>query len=430
MVEKGKRYELRISDFTHTGEGVAKVDGFAVFVPGAMPGEKVLIRITEKKRNYGRGLLLERLTVSPQRREPPCPIYEQCGGCQVQHLTDSAQLEMKRHKVDSALRRIGGVQAPEVREVWGMDNPWRYRSKVTFAVRDNRLGYYGAKSHHFVPVEDCLLLPEDMVRCKHRLEVLLRDESIHPEKVVIRKSHAHGTLQAIFYGARMGHHHLKVFGDRIQSDGCLSSAGWVDQERNRYAHLFGPDVLEEVILGLNYRISPVAFVQVNHSQMENLYGYALEKTSLRPTDTVLDLYCGIGAMTCLIAREAGRVIGIDEVHSAIVDGEANARNNGMENVTYLTGRVEEVLPELVAAGTVPDVVFLDPPRAGAKPEVLDVIRQAGPREIMYISCDPATLARDLSRLCHDDAYRISLVKPVDMFPQTYHVETVCLLTRK
>ena len=430
MVEKGKRYEVRISDFSHAGEGVAKVDGFAVFVPGALPGEKVLIRVVEKKKNHGRGVILEKHTLSPERREPPCPVYEQCGGCQLQHLTDKGQLEMKRHKVEGALQRIGGVQAPEVREVWGMEDPWRYRSKVTFAVRDSRLGYFGAKSHHFVPVEDCLLLPEDMVSCKHHLEDLLREESIHPERVVLRRSQHHGRLQAIFYGPKMGHHHLRVFGEKVQKDGSLYSAGWVDLERDRYAHLFGPDVMEENILGLTYRISPRAFVQVNHSQMEHLYGYALQKVSLRPTDLVLDLYCGIGSLTCLLGKQAAKVIGIDEVHSAIVDGEANARGNGLQNITFLTGKVEQVLPELVAAGTAPDVVFLDPPRAGAKPEVLDVIRESGPREVVYISCDPATLARDLSRLCQDGAYRISLVKPVDMFPQTYHVETVVLMSRK
>lgn len=429
MLEKGKKYEIRIHDFSHNGEGVGRIDGIPVFVPGLLPGEKAQIRLTEVKKRFARGGLLELESLSPERRTPPCPVYERCGGCSLQHLSDAAQLEMKRNKVQQALKRIGGQEDLPVTGTWGMDDPWRYRNKVQFQVHDSQLGYFSYHTHRFVPIQDCLLLPGDMVALKKRIENFLHGSEIRPEQVILRKSHLTGTFMVLFQGSRPGRHLLKTLGETLGRDPEISSLGWVESSSHRYSHVYGQDYMEEEILGLSFRISPQSFAQINHVQMENLYRYVLDKAEIRPTDLVLDLYCGIGTLTCLAARKAQKAVGIEQVHAAIADARLNARNNGLENLTFHSGDAEALLPELVSAGMVPDVVILDPPRAGARKEVLDALLLAGPRTICYISCDPATLARDLEILTSPGDYRIHTVKPVDLFCQTHHVECVVLMSR-
>ncbi len=430
MLNKKSTYTVTASDLTQDGDGVARIDELVVFVPGLLPLEKAHIRLKKIKKSYALGELVEILEKSPYRVKPPCRFFPECGGCDIQHLTYSAQLDLKKNQVGQVLARIGGLEDITVRPVIGMDDPLRYRTKIQFQVRGHELGFFAKKSKRFVTIKECLLIPGDMSELKRQLETFLAKHSLQVNRVVIKKSIKNSNFMVILHGKVPTGSVLKRMKDSCHELRKVVSLVWFDSEEHKYYHLSGDDYIEENILGFTFRISPLAFVQVNHSQMQALYAYALNKAAITKEDQVLDLYCGMGSITCHIAKRAGEVIGIEVVHSAIRDAELNAKLNHIDNARFLLGKVEEILPEKLPKDFHPDVIFLDPPRSGVEAEALQAILDAGPREILYVSCNPATLARDLKLLLETNQYQIVDVQPFDMFTQSTHVETIVALYKK
>ncbi len=430
MLNKKATYTVTASDLTQDGDGVARIEELVVFVPGLLPQEKAQIRLKKIKKNYALGELVEIIERSPFRTEPPCFHFADCGGCDIQHLAYSAQLDVKRNLVAQTLSRIGGLDGVEVNPVMGMDNPFRYRTKIQFQVSGHELGFYAKKSKRFIKIKECLLIPGDMNELKNHIEKFLKDHNLQASRVVIKKSMKHANFMVLLHGKVPRSSVMKRMKDACQELPKVTSLIWIDSEEHKYYHLSGDDYIEEEILGFTFRISPLAFVQVNHHQMQALYAYILNKAALTEEDQVLDLYCGMGSITCHIAKHAGEVIGIEVVHSAIRDAELNAKLNQIDNARFLLGKVEELLPEKLPQNFKPDVIFLDPPRSGVDEEALVAIMEANPREILYVSCNPGTLARDLKILTADGTYQVQEVQPFDMFTQSMHVETVVLLEWK
>lgn len=447
---EGDRLTLEVTDLGHDGEGVARHRGLVVFIPGALPGERVVAELVERKRHFARARLLEVERPAPERVTPPCAVYGECGGCQLQHLRYEEQLAWKAAYVRECLRRIGGLHDVPVQACLGMDHPWGYRNKAQYPVArvDGGvvLGFYRKGSHEVVAATGCLVqhplsrqAAEAARQAVADLGIPPYDESTH--QGVIR----HVLCRVSFSSQRV----LVTFvtrTPRIPREAALvetlrtsvpNLAGITQNinprpgnvilgERNRL--LWGEDVLCERILDLELCYSAPAFFQVNPVQTEVLYRQVLAYAALKGDEHVVDAYCGIGSITLPLARRAGRVTGIEVVEAAVRDARRNAARNGIPNVTFLAGEAEAILPERVAAGERPDVVVVDPPRKGCGRPLLDAILAVRPARVVYVSCNPATLARDL-RILVDGGYQVREVQPVDMFPQTAHVEAVALLTR-
>jgi len=394
-----KIQELEIMRLASDGSGVGYLEGKAVFVRGLLPGEKARVAIYEEKKNYLRANIVEITRFAPERQDPPCPVFLECGGCDLQHLNYRETLTWKRRWVEDALRRIGGLTDFTVEPVIGMDNPWRYRNKAVLH-RDEagRWGYYKAKSNEVVEFADCLLLGENTNRRIRQLRQDRKDGS----RVVLREN--------------------------SRGEGLL----WGDWDLTASAVPHGQKAyFYEEIGGLRFRVSPQAFLQVNSLQAARLYGLVLQWAELQGTEEVWDLYCGIGTMTLMLAQRAGSVIGIEENSQAVLDAGENAISNRIANARFLQGKVEEKLGTFPGS---PDLVVTDPPRAGMQREVLKRLLEIGPKKIIYVSCDPATLARDLKILVRGEEdlpgnFTLEKVQPVDMFPWSHHVECVTLMSR-
>ncbi len=452
-VRRGQILELEIKGLTHDADGVGPAGGLAVFVPRALPGEVVRVRVTEVRKNHARARLLEVTRPSPRRLEPPCPVYAECGGCQLQHLNARGQLEYKTGLVTDALRRLGGLDGVVVRPAIGMEDPWRYRNKAQFPVaagpggRGLVGGIYARGTHRLVPVNECLIQhPLNNTMLQVALELAGRhriapyDEDGHTgvlRHVLARATRATGEAMAVFVtrtrdlpAARDLARELMA---RVPQVVCVAHntnprrTNVILGERTRL--VLGRPYVEEVLGGLRFRISPTSFFQVNPAQTEVLYSRAVDYAALGGGETVVELYSGIGAISLFLARRAARVTGVEVVPEAVRDAVANARLNGVANVSFIEGPAERVLPELAAGGVRAEVVVLDPPRRGCEPRVLEAVGRLRPDRVVYVSCNPATLARDLARLA-GLGYRVREVQPVDMFPQTAHVEAVALAVRE
>jgi len=414
---------LTVTGITHRGEGVGRVEGQAVFIPYAIPGETVEVEIRERKKNYLRAQLVDVVSASPDRVKPPCPHYYQCGGCTYQHMNYSRQLQLKQQVVQDNLIRIGKLEA-EVEPVAGMDNPWRYRNKVEWHIskRDHYylMGYYAQDSHELLPIETCLLISPEMEALSRHVREHLNDLSLPDQcRVTVRQSSANGELMLVFEGTGTGEADVQALADYPG----LGSIYCVDREQ--IIHKCGRASLSEQLAGIDYEISPLAFFQVNHQQAELLVDVVQQFAQVGPADTVLEGYCGIGSLTLPLARKAGRIIGVESYKAAVQDARENARRNRIDNCEFIAGACEKVIPELEERF---DVVVLDPPRAGLKKEVIEAVLKSAPQRIIYVSCNPGTLARDLKIFCRD-GYAVKKVQPIDMFPQTFHVECVVLMSR-
>lgn len=448
-----KEITLRINNLSHQGEGVGRIEGIAVFVPRALPGEEVRVRVKEARRGLARAELLEVVEDSAARRVPVCTLAGRCGGCSLQHLDYQGQLEFKTGLVEEALKRIGGMAAVTVRPTRGMVEPWRYRNKAQFHVRagDNppgvRIGYYLPGSRELMEVDDCRLMPADW----SGLLSLLRSE-LNPLWQEMRRKGKDFPLQHILLRRSFGGGETAlVLVVRTDSeprwkewlDGFLRRlpGGVTQVAENLNPHpgrtvlggktrvLYGPPQLREKIGELEFLLSPVSFYQVNPVQTEVLYRQVLEYVGLTGRELVLDLYCGAGTISLFLAKKAGQVIGVEAQREAVQDAEDNACLNGIENAEFHHADVEAYLERYIKGKSPsPDVVVLDPPRQGARQGVLKLLSELGPSRIVYVSCDPATLARDL-RILAESGYEIMEAQPVDMFPQTSHIECVCLLER-
>jgi 23S rRNA (uracil1939-C5)-methyltransferase len=427
--------ELILDSIAHGGEAIGRHGGKAVFVSYAIPGERVRVEIMEEKDRWARGRLLEVLSPSPDRVEPPCPYFgpDKCGGCQWQHIAYERQAELKREIVADQLRRLGHITTPPVADTLVVATPslsegetgsdktqhllsntqylmFGYRNHVQFALTsDGKLGYRRAASHEVIAVDRCLLLHERLDELHAALDVAW------PELTGVSLRAGVNTDQALIFFETVGD-------DAPELEINLPAACALLTPRGIKPLIGEPWIVEEVA-GRRYRVSAESFFQVNTVGAEALIAVVTQYAQPRPTDVLLDAYCGVGLFALALADSAAQVIGVESSPSACEDFAFNAGDAA--NVTLHEGAVEEVLPALRSQGQRADIVVMDPPRAGAGPEIIRELAALGPRRIIYVSCDPATLARDAVHLA-SAGYRSIEVQPIDLFPQTYHVETVAL----
>ena len=443
---------LKIEDCGIDGEGIGKADGFTVFVKDAVIGDTVRAKIMKAKKNYGYGRLEEIITPSPDRVEPKCQFARQCGGCQLQALSYEKQLEFKTSKVRGHLERIGGFTDIPMEKILGMDQPFHYRNKAQFPVgksKDGRIitGFYAGRTHSIIENRDCAL---GVTRNKEVLDrVIAHMEKFHIQpydentgKGLVR----HVLIRYGFFTDEMMVC-LIINGEKLPGEEALvkslrqipetvSVMVNVNKKRNnvilgeKVRLLWGQPYITDKIGEISYQISPLSFFQVNPYQTGRLYGKALEYAQLSGNETVWDLYCGIGTISLFLAQKAKMVRGVEIIPAAIENAKENARLNGFDNTEFFVGKAEEVLPEQFArTGERADVIVVDPPRKGCDETLLSTIIKMQPDRVVYVSCDSATLARDLKYLC-ERGYELKKVCPVDMFPNTVSVETVVLLSHK
>lgn len=445
MLREGQAYPAAIEGYASGGEGVARIEGMAVFVKGALRGERVDVRIEHIGHSAAWGRV-ERLRLpSPRRVEPDCPYYGSCGGCQFRHMAYEEELEAKRQRVEDALLRIGGVDIP-VSVIHGAENTKRYRNKVQLPVADGAIGYYAGRTHRVVDIPDCLLQPETDTVCRDavkdwmaRFHIPAYDERTGKGLVrhlFLRTNAAGEVLCCVVANGKTLPYETQLVDALRRAAPTL--AGVVLSVNTKKTNvilgrelrtLWGRDWLEEELCSHRFRLSVPSFFQVNRAQTEVLYRRALEFAGLTGTQTVVELYCGIGAISLTLAEQAKQVIGVEVVPQAVEDARGNARRNGLADKTrFMCGDAADLAAKLESEGVCPDVVVVDPPRKGLAPGVVDSITHMAPGRVVYISCDPATLARDVRRF-RELGYTPARAETVDLFPRTAHVESVCLLTR-
>ena len=449
-VEKNQTYTMSITDIGTNGEGIGRIDGYTVFVEGALPEEVIKVLIVKTKKHFGYGKLLEILEPSPYRVTPACPVAAKCGGCQLQHLSYEGQLAFKTKKVKDHLERIGGFSGISVGYAKGMEEPWRYRNKAQFPVGgktgEPEIGFYAKRSHRIIDTPVCMLQNEVNDRIVKIIraflaeyEIPLYDETIHRglvRHILTRMGRCTGEIMVclVVNGRKLPH--CDVLVERLQEiEGMTSIVLNVNTDQTNVilgteVHvLWGKETIRDYIGDVQFEISPLSFYQVNPLQTQVLYQTALDFAELEGNETVLDLYCGIGTISLFFAQKAKHVFGVEIVPEAIADAKRNAALNGMDNADFAVGAAEDVIPRLYEEkGITADVVVVDPPRKGCDSVLLDTIAAISPKKVIYVSCDSATLARDLAYLC-PKGYTIEKVQVVDMFPHTVHVETVVLLSK-
>jgi len=451
-VMKNEEYIIEISDINQEGQGIGRVNGFAVFVDGALIGEKVRTRITEVKKNYAVGKLLEIRAASPARIKPFCPVYSSCGGCSLQHMDYGAQLKFKTNMVRETLKRIGKIRNADqlVRETLGMKCPMRYRNKVQYPLGISGgkvvMGFFAKRSHNIVDIRDCGIqhdaankVRDIFKRFIERYGISVYDEINHTGLVrhlMVRVGFKTGEIMVVVVinGNDLPKKDKLVKMLLAEVPGIKSIILNVNTRKTNVIlgeeniKIYGKDSITDYIGSFRFDISPLSFFQVNPVQTEVLYNKALEFAGLTGRETVFDLYCGTGTISLFMAQKAKEVYGVEVVEEAVEDARRNARANGVDNVEFITGEAEKVVPMMYKDGIRADVVVVDPPRKGCDASVLETIARMDPDRIVYVSCNPATLARDLMYL-GERGYEVKEVQPVDMFPWTGHVESVVLITR-
>lgn len=437
---------LTIEGYGSDGEGVAHLpDGMTCFVTGALKGETCRARLAKVGRSCAWGETVDVTSPSPARRESDCPHFADCGGCSLRHMSYEEELAFKKQKVQDALTRIGGTDVA-VSAIFGAENTLRYRNKVQFPVAPGpAIGFYQKRTHAVTDVEDCLLQPVAAARLRtavkewmERYGVPAYDERAHKglvRHVYVRTNAAGESLCCLLVnGKALPHEEELTAALRAAEPGLAGVVLGVNEKKTNvilgdsYRTLWGRDFLEETLCGLRFRLSVPSFFQVNRAQTEVLYGKALELAALTGNETVLDLYCGIGTISLALAKNARRVIGAEVVPEAIKDAKANAARNGITNAGFFCGDAEDIAAKLAHDGLKPDVITVDPPRKGLAPGVVDAIVRMNPERVVYVSCDPATLARDVKRFT-EQGYQPHTALAVDLFPRTSHVETVVLMSR-
>lgn len=472
-MNKNDCFKLKITDMGVDGEGIGKYDGMTFFVKNALIGDEILARVLKLKKNYGYARVEEILTPSPYRVEPKCPIHRQCGGCQIQALSYEKQLEFKGEKVRNNLLRIGGFSEEELDQVMeptvGMEEPYRYRNKAQFPVGKDKegnliTGFYASRTHSIIPVTDCLLgvskNEEILLAVKNYMQknhiepydektgkglirhvlirfgfttkeimvcLIINGTKLPNQKDLIDALTKIDGMTSISFNVNTRNTNV-ILGDRTE---CI----WGQSYITDYIHLREGKDFTTTDTAIAYRISPQSFYQVNPEQTEKLYSLALEYAALTGQESVWDLYCGIGTISLFLAQKAKQVYGVEIVPQAIEDARNNASINGITNAEFFVGKAEEVLPEFYESHkgkddtmSRPDVIVVDPPRKGCDRLCLDTILKMQPARVVYVSCDSATLARDLRILC-DGGYELKKVRPVDQFAHTGHIETVVLLSK-
>lgn len=477
--EKNEIFRVRIEDMSDTGEGIGKTDGFTWFVKDAVIGDLVEAKVMKVKKSYGFARLMKVLKPSPHRVTPPCPVASSCGGCQLQAMSYEEQLRFKERKVLNNLRRIGGL---DCREIWepiiGMEDPWHYRNKALFPIGRNKegkiiTGFFAGRTHSIIENTDCLLGAPENARILACIRNYMEEYGVAPyeEKthtglvrhVLIRKGFRTGQILVCLVingavkelrsaeilverllglfdegrGFNEGKEggHKETVEDREGRPRIVTVACSINRKQTNVilgteiVNLYGTGSIVDFIGSIQYQISPLSFYQVNPRQTERLYEMALEYAGLTGEETVWDLYCGIGTISLFLAQRAKRVCGVEIIPQAIEDARRNAEQNGIKNVGFFTGKAEEVLPEQYQKNHIQaDVIVVDPPRKGCDPMCLETMIKMAPERIVYVSCDSATLARDL-RYLTENGYEVRRGRCCDMFGGTVHVETIVLLSK-
>ena len=452
-MEKNQEFTVSIEDMSEDGAGIGKLDGYIWFIKDAVIGDVVRARAMKMKKNYGFARLMEILTSSEARVEPKCPVARQCGGCQLQAMSYEEQLKFKERKVKNHLLRIGKFKEDEIHmlPIMGMKEPWRYRNKAQFPFGLDKngnivAGFYAGRTHDIIECEDCLLGVEENKDILGIIKGFMRvhgirpyDETTHKGLVrhaLIRKGfHSGEIMVCLVINGKDIPAKEQLVEELCQVKGMTSISYSINQEKTNVimgkeiVNLYGPGYITDNIGNVTYQISPLSFYQVNPVQTEKLYGTALEYAGLTGNETVWDLYCGIGTISLFLAQNAKKVYGVEIVPQAIEDARRNAALNNITNAEFFTGKAEEVLPEQYEKNKVyADVIVVDPPRKGCDQVCLDTILKMAPKRVVYVSCDSATLARDVKYL-GERGYQVERVRTVDMFPWSGHVETVCLLSK-
>lgn len=459
--KKNDMLTVTIEDMGHDGEGIGKIDGYTVFVKDALIGDTVGAKIIKAKKNYGYARLMEILKPSADRVEPLCPYARQCGGCQIQALSYNKQLEYKQNKILNNLMRIGGFSPEEIHmePIMGMEKPFHYRNKAQFPVGTDKegnlvTGFYAGRTHSIISNRRCYLgvevnekILDIIMEYMTRNHISAYDEAKGKglvRHVLIRSGFISGELMVclVINGTKLPYSEQLVK-ELTKIPGMTSISININREKTNVILgrevkvLWGQEYITDSIGSVSYQISPLSFYQVNPVQTKKLYEKALEFADLKGNETVWDVYCGIGTISLFLAQKAKQVYGVEIVSAAIEDARRNARLNQIENAEFFVGKAEEVLPGFYEeySRTHPgenaraDVIVVDPPRKGCEESVLDTMVKMQPERIVYVSCDSATLARDLRILC-DKGYRIDRCVGCDMFPQTVHVESIVLLSHK
>ncbi len=448
MLEKNKNYIVDIMDMTHEGFGVAKIDGFPVFIEGAIIGENIEIKIVKVLKSLAYGKIERIIKVSPDRKPPTCEVYKRCGGCNLQHMKYDLTLEFKQNVVKSNLKKFAGVDF-EVNKVIGLDEPYAYRNKVQFPIgkQNNEVvvGFYANRTHEIIPVLDCSIQSRiaNVIARDVRDFVKQNNISVYNEEentgflrhLVVRTSEKTKEVMVILvtngelfskkesfvkYLATR-HKEIKSIIQNINNKKTNVILG------EKEIVLYGSSRITDYIGEYKFNISAKSFFQVNSRQTETLYKKALEYADLTGKETVFDLYCGTGTISLFLAKNAFKVYGVEIVKEAVDDAILNAKANGIGNAEFYVGKAEEVVPKLYEEGKRADVVVVDPPRSGCDLVLINTINKMKPKRIVYVSCNPATLARDIKLF---EGYELKAVQPVDMFPWTYHCESITVLERR
>ena len=455
MVEKNKEYIFDIISQGYEGEGIAKIDNkYPIFIEGALKGEKVKVRIVKVNKNFAYGKLMEVLEASEERVNPPCAIYKRCGGCKLQHASYKAQLDFKWDRVKDCVSKIGKLDPSIVKYPLGMENPWRYRNKVQLPIGlingEVKIGFFAPRSHDIIDMESCLIQDEIGDKVVKLTREWIEKFNIRPYNVdgeydekgivrhiMIRRGFTTNEVMIVLVTNGEKLPHKEEFVDLMVKNipGIKSVIQNINLKKTNVIlgleskTLWGEDTISDYIGDFRFNISPLSFFQVNPIQTEVLYGKALEYANLTGNEEVFDAYCGTGTITLFLSQKAKKVYGVEIIPQAIDNAWINAKENKVENVEFFVGESEVVIPDLINKGVKADVVVVDPPRKGCDKKLLDAITNINAKKIVYVSCDPSTLGRDLQVL-EENGYKTLEVQPVDMFPNTSHVENVAKLIKK
>lgn len=455
MVEKNKEYIFDIISQGYEGEGIAKIDNkYPIFIEGALKGEKVKVRIVKVNKNFAYGKLMEVLEASEERVNPPCAIYKRCGGCKLQHASYKAQLDFKWDRVKDCVSKIGKLDPSIVKYPLGMEEPWRYRNKVQLPIGlingEVKIGFFAPRSHDIIDMESCLIQDEIGDKVVKLTREWIEKFNIRPYNVdgeydekgivrhiMIRRGFTTNEVMVVLVTNGENLPHKEEFVDLMVKNipGIKSVIQNINSKKTNVIlgleskTLWGEDTISDYIGDFRFNISPLSFFQVNPIQTEVLYGKALEYANLTGNEEVFDAYCGTGTITLFLSQKAKKVYGVEIIPQAIDNAWINAKENKVENVEFFVGESEVVIPDLINKGVKADVVVVDPPRKGCDKKLLDAITNIDAKKIVYVSCDPSTLGRDL-KVLEENGYKTLEVQPVDMFPNTAHIENVALLIKK
>lgn len=441
-LKAGERYKVKIESISSDGNGVAHINQVAVFIENTVPNDVAEVEITDIKKSFAIAKLVRIITPSEHRIEPKCPYFYDCGGCKLQNTSYIQQVEEKKNIIKNAIQRIGKVDSFELDDFIEATSEFGYRNKVIFHFDDDKCGFYKEGSHNVVEIPKCLLCTDDMSRVVQEICAYARDnkipyynESTHTgilRRVFIRRTSTGEMMVVVSINADT----LKNTEDLINRLKKLSVVSLyinIDKRRkstmlsNDNRLLFGKETLYEEVMGVRFKVSPQSFFQVNYEQMQRLYQRALQYADIGKNDNVIDVYCGAGTISLIASGLAKKVIGVEKVKEAIADANENAELNGIENARFYANSASEIVPRLTNERA--DIVILDPPRTGSDEKTLSAILKMAPKRIVYISCNPSTLARDL-KILSDGGYTINKSTGIDMFPQSQHIECCVELCRK